>query len=162
MMELRGIAQRLPAEPLFAVSDAVNRETPFQIVFTSGTTSEPRGIVHTHRNVLVSLQSIENEMAKYRRYERVFHPLRFLHSIPLSHVFGQFIGLWCPALLAAEVHFAEQLEPARDDGVDPARAHLGAGGCAARAASAARASAGEVPGVGNPTHRAKVRGWGAG
>jgi long-chain acyl-CoA synthetase len=98
---------------LFAVSEAVNRETPFQIVFTSGTTSEPRGIVHTHRNVLVSLQSIESEMAKYLRYERAFHPLRFLHSIPLSHVFGQFMGLWCPALLAAEVHFAEQLEPAR-------------------------------------------------
>jgi long-chain acyl-CoA synthetase len=108
-----GIAAHLPAEPLFAVSDAVNQQTPFQIVFTSGTTAEPRGIVHTHRNVLVSLQSIENEMAKYRRYERVFHPLRFLHSIPLSHVFGQFMGLWCPALLAAEVHFAEQLEPAR-------------------------------------------------
>ena len=112
-MELRGIAQRLPAEPLFAVSDAVNRETPFQIVFTSGTTAEPRGVVHTHRNVLVSLQSIENEIGKYLKYERVFHPLRFLHSLPLSHVFGQFMGLWCPALLAAEVHFAEQLEPAR-------------------------------------------------
>ena len=113
MMELRGIAQRLPAEPLFAVSDAVHRETPFQIVFTSGTTAEPRGIVHTHRNVLVSLQSIENEIDKYLKYERLFHPLRFLHSLPLSHVFGQFMGLWCPALLAAEVHFAEQLEPAR-------------------------------------------------
>jgi long-chain acyl-CoA synthetase len=112
-MPLMGISAHLPAEPLFDVSDAVNRETPFQIVFTSGTTSEPRGIVHTHRNVLVSLQSIESEMEKYRRYERVFHPLRFLHSIPLSHVFGQFMGLWCPALLAAEVHFAEQLEPAR-------------------------------------------------
>jgi long-chain acyl-CoA synthetase len=112
-LPLAGIAAYLPTEPLFDVSDAVNRETPFQIVFTSGTTSEPRGIVHTHRNVLVSLQSIENEMAKYRRTERIFHPLRFLHSIPLSHVFGQFMGLWCPALLAAEVHFAEQLEPAR-------------------------------------------------
>jgi long-chain acyl-CoA synthetase len=112
-LPLAGIAARLPAEPLFAVSDAVNRETPFQIVFTSGTTSEPRGIVHTHRNVLVTLGPIESEMAKYRRYERVFHPLRFLHSIPLSHVFGQFMGLWCPALLAAEVHFAEQHEPAR-------------------------------------------------
>ena len=45
--------------------------------------------------------------------ERIFHPLRFLHSLPLSHVFGQFMGLWVPALLGAEVHFAEQLEPAR-------------------------------------------------
>ena len=43
----------------------------------------------------------------------MFHPLRFLHSLPLSHVFGQFMGLWCPALLGAEVHFAEQLEPSR-------------------------------------------------
>jgi len=112
-LPLMDIPARLPAEPLFDVSDAVERKTPFQIVFTSGTTSEPRGIVHTHRNVLVSLQSIENEMERYRRYERWVHPLRFLHCIPLSHVFGQFMGLWCPALLGAEVHFAEQLEPAR-------------------------------------------------
>lgn len=112
-LPLGTIGEQLPVEPLFAVSEAVNRETAFQIVFTSGTTSEPRGIVHTHRNVLVTLQPIENEMAKYLKYERWVHPLRFLHSIPLSHVFGQFMGLWCPALLAAEVHFAEQLEPAR-------------------------------------------------
>src|ERR1035437_2288517 len=116
-LELTTIADHLPAHPLFTISEAVNRHTPFQIVFTSGTTAEPRGIVHTHRNILVSLQPIEHEMGKYRRYERVFHPLRFLHSIPLSHVFGQFMGLWIPALLAAEVHFAEQLEPARITGL---------------------------------------------
>ncbi len=103
----------LPAETMFAVSEAVRSDTPFQIVFTSGTTSEPKGIVHTHRNVLVSLQPIEDEIGKYRKYERWVHPLRFLHSLPLSHVFGQFMGLWVPALLAAEVHFAEQLEPSR-------------------------------------------------
>ena len=112
-MELRGIGERLTGEPLWAVSAGVGLDTPFQIVFTSGTTAEPRGIVHTHRNVLVTLDPIEREIAKYRRLERVFHPLRFLQSLPLSHVFGQFMGLWCPALLAAEVHFAEQLEPAR-------------------------------------------------
>lgn len=112
-IELRGIRAALPMMPEFAVSDAVTPETPFQIVFTSGTTSEPKGIVHTHRNVLASLEPIEREIGKYRRYERWFHPLRFLHSIPLSHVFGQFMGLWIPAVLAAEVHFAEHLEPAR-------------------------------------------------
>ena len=52
-------------------------------------------------------------MQKYLRYERWVHPLRFLHSLPLSHVFGQFMGLWVPPLLAAEVHFESQLEPAR-------------------------------------------------
>jgi long-chain acyl-CoA synthetase len=112
-LPLSTIADHLPATPLFTVDPTVTEQTPFQIVFTSGTTSEPRGIVHTHRNVLVTLAPIELEIAKYRRYERIFHPLRFLHSIPLSHVFGQFMGLWCPSLLAAEVHFAEQLDPSR-------------------------------------------------
>jgi len=110
---LAGIKAQLPAEPMFAVSDAVGEHAPFQIIFTSGTTSEPKGIVHTHRNVLASLQPIEDEIAKYRRYERWVHPLRFLHCLPLSHVFGQFMGLWAPALLAAEIHFGGQLEPSR-------------------------------------------------
>jgi long-chain acyl-CoA synthetase len=104
---------QLPTEPMFAVSNTVNGETPFQIIFTSGTTAEPKGIVLTHRNVLASLQPIENEIAKYLKYERWVHPLRFLHSVPLSHVFGQFMGLWTPPLLAAEIHFGEQLEPSR-------------------------------------------------
>jgi long-chain acyl-CoA synthetase len=107
------INARLPATPIFAVSDAVNGQTPFQIIFTSGTTAEPKGVVLTHRNVLASLQPIEAEIAKYLKYERWVHPLRFLHSLPLSHVFGQFMGMWVPPLLAAEVHFSERLEPSR-------------------------------------------------
>ncbi|NUQ31112.1 MAG: acyl--CoA ligase, partial [Acidobacteriaceae bacterium] len=52
---------QLPATPMFAVSDAVNWDTPIEIVFNSGTTAEPKGIVLTHRNVLASQQPIETE-----------------------------------------------------------------------------------------------------
>jgi long-chain acyl-CoA synthetase len=87
----------------------LSEDDPFQIVFTSGTTGDPKGIVHTHRNVLASLRPIEREIGKYARYERIFHPLRFLHTLPLSHVFGQFMGLWIPPMLAAEIHFEDRL-----------------------------------------------------
>ena len=113
LFTLSDLADRLPSQPNFSVSESVTPESPFQIVFTSGTTSEPKGIVHTHHNVLASVRPIEREMHKYRRIERVFHPLRFLHTLPLSHVFGQFMCLWLPPLLAAEVHFVEQVEARR-------------------------------------------------
>lgn len=91
--------------------EGLTESDPLQIVFTSGTTAEPKGVVHTHANILASLRPIEQEMQKYLRYERIFHPLRFLHTLPLSHVFGQFMGIWIPALLAAEVHFESRLVP---------------------------------------------------
>jgi long-chain acyl-CoA synthetase len=105
-------AADLPA-PDYRPAPDLNRSTPLQIIFTSGTTSEPKGIVHTHGNVLASLDPIEREIGRYRRYERPFHPLRFLHTLPLSHVFGQFMGLWVPPLLAAEVHFESRLDAPR-------------------------------------------------
>ncbi len=88
---------------------ALNPDDPLQIVFTSGTTGEPKGVVHTHKNVLASVEPIEREMQKYLKYERFFHPIRILHTLPLSHVFGQFMGLWIPPLLGAEVHYESRL-----------------------------------------------------
>jgi long-chain acyl-CoA synthetase len=108
-------ASALPHPPLDAAlqETALGPDTPLQILFTSGTTADPKGIVHTHRNVIASLAPIEREMQKYLRYERIVHPLRFLHTLPLSHVFGQFMGLWIPPLMAAEVHFESRLQAPR-------------------------------------------------
>jgi long-chain acyl-CoA synthetase len=108
-LSLQSFSADLPGEPMLQPEPSLGPDTPLQIVFTSGTTSAPKGIVHTHGNVLSSVAVLEREIKKYLRYERWFHPLRFLHTLPLSHVFGQFMGLWVPPLLAAEVHFEDKL-----------------------------------------------------
>jgi long-chain acyl-CoA synthetase len=87
------------------------RDDIVEIVFTSGTTAEPRGIVLTHANILANLEPLERQIAGYLKYERIFHPLRFLNLLPLSHVFGQFLGIFLPQLLAGTVLFQDTLNP---------------------------------------------------
>jgi long-chain acyl-CoA synthetase len=91
---------------------AAERGDPVEIVFTSGTTAEPRGVVLTHGNLLANLEPIEKEIGRYRRYERIFHPLRILDLLPLSHVFGQLLGIFLPAILGATSVFLDTLNPA--------------------------------------------------
>jgi long-chain acyl-CoA synthetase len=91
---------------------AAGRGDAVEIVFTSGTTAEPRGVVLTHGNLLANLGPIESEIAKYRRYERFFHPLKFLDLLPLSHVFGQLLGIFIPQVLGATTVFLDTLNPA--------------------------------------------------
>lgn len=97
----------------------ITRNDPAQIIFTSGTTAEPRGVVLTHGNILSSVDPIEREIPKYRKYERIFHPIRFLHMLPLSHVFGQTMGMFIPPVIAGTVFFQDSYKPS--DVVDTIR-----------------------------------------
>ncbi|MFY9683028.1 MAG: AMP-binding protein [Candidatus Sulfotelmatobacter sp.] len=93
------------------VKAAIGRNDILQIVFTSGTTAEPKGVVITHGNVLANIAPLEREMQRYLKYERWVHPVRFLNLLPLSHVFGQFLGMFLPPLLGGTVIFQEELGP---------------------------------------------------
>ena len=92
-------------------SPALTRKDTLEIIFTSGTTAEPRGVVITHGNVLANIEPVEREIRKYLRFEKPFHPLRFLNLLPLSHIFGQMMGLFIPPFLGATVIHIDSLKP---------------------------------------------------
>jgi long-chain acyl-CoA synthetase len=82
-----------------------------EVIFTSGATAEPKGVILTHRNILANIVPIEREIAKYRKYARPFHPIRFLNLLPLSHMFGQAMATFIPPLLGGLVLFTRTFTP---------------------------------------------------
>ncbi|HWW51407.1 MAG TPA: AMP-binding protein [Verrucomicrobiae bacterium] len=110
---LEELAETATTQPLeISASPRLGRSDPIEIVFTSGTTAEPRGVVLTHGNLLANLEPMEREIERYRHYERMIHPLRFLDLLPLSHVFGQLLGILLPQITGATSVFLNTLNPA--------------------------------------------------
>lgn len=116
----------MPRLPLGSLADAIASHSTqrytahpvkpddlIEIVFTSGTTAEPKGVCLTHRNILTNLAPIEKEFGKYARWERLVHPIRFLCLLPLSHVFGQLMGIFVPQIIGGEVYFRESYKPSQ-------------------------------------------------
>jgi long-chain acyl-CoA synthetase len=111
------------ARPLWPLSDlrskqAANSEpraaTPddtAEIIFTSGATADPKGVVITHRNILANIIPIEKEVAKYRHWAKPFLPIRFLNLLPLSHMFGQAMATFVPPMLPGLVIFTRSFSP---------------------------------------------------
>jgi long-chain acyl-CoA synthetase len=103
--------ETLPAAPDFQPAVAA-RDDLAEIVFTSGTTAEPRGVMITHGNLLANLEPVEHEIKRYLWMAAPFSPIRFVNLIPLSHLFGQVMGLFIPQLLGGTVIFPESQSPA--------------------------------------------------
>jgi long-chain acyl-CoA synthetase len=91
--------------------ETIEADDLLEIIYTSGTTTEPKGVRLTHGNLLANLAPLESEIQKYLKWERLVHPLRFLNTLPLSHVFGQLMTIFVPQLLGGEVFFQNSLSP---------------------------------------------------
>ncbi|HUA17528.1 MAG TPA: AMP-binding protein [Bryobacteraceae bacterium] len=92
-----------------AEATASSRDDIAEIVFTSGTTAEPKGVLITHRNLAASIRPIEDLIGPYLRYLRPFAPLRALNLLPMSHLFGQAVSLFVPPIIPASVVFISSL-----------------------------------------------------
>jgi long-chain acyl-CoA synthetase len=97
-------ARTTPPEP-------VTRDDVAEIVFTSGATADPKGVIITHRNILANIVPVETEIRKYRRFGGPFFPLRFLNLLPLSHMFGQAMATFIPPMLPGVVVFMRGYSP---------------------------------------------------
>jgi len=89
----------------------ITRDDVIQIIFTSGATADPKGVVIRHRNVLANVVPVEREVAKYRKYAWPFLPLRFVNLLPLSHMFGQSMASNVPPMVNGTVIFTRSLNP---------------------------------------------------
>src|SRR3954468_20833067 len=94
-----------------ATGPLINADDTAEIIFTSGATAEPKGVVITHKNVLANIVPVEREIVKYRKWARPFQPLRFLNLLPLSHMFGQAMATFIPAMVPGSVVFIRGYNP---------------------------------------------------
>jgi len=99
------------AEPRAVAPISIDRDTTAEIIFTSGATAEPKGVVITHRNVLANIVPVEQEVIKYRKWGTPFYPIRFLNLLPLSHMFGQAMATFVPPMLGGVVVFMRGYNP---------------------------------------------------
>ncbi|MED6112640.1 putative CoA ligase ccl8 [Stylosanthes scabra] len=73
-------------------------EDPALILYTSGTTGKPKGVVHTHRSIAAQVQTLANAW-EYTSADK------FLHCLPLHHVHGLFNALFAPLYAGSSVEF---------------------------------------------------------
>jgi len=99
----------------------VTPDTVVEIVFTSGTTGEPKGVLLSHRNILANITAIEPEAEKYGPYLLPLRPLRFLCLLPLSHMFGQALAVFLPPIVRAQTVFVRGYNP--DETIAQIRRH---------------------------------------
>jgi len=75
----------------------------FELIFTSGTTGTPKGVMLAHDNVVASIES----------FHRIIPPLRhrLVSLLPLSHLLEQAVGLFYALSVGADVLYVRSRNP---------------------------------------------------
>ncbi|GHB43682.1 long-chain acyl-CoA synthetase [Streptomyces xanthochromogenes] len=91
------LIRELPDEDAFEeLTDAATPDTPLTVVYTSGTTGDPKGVVLTHRNVVHESLMQDGLVAVPE------HP-RTVAYLPLAHIAERVLGIYMPICNAGHV-----------------------------------------------------------
>lgn len=72
-----------------------------EIVYTSGTTGEPKGVILTHNNIISNITAISTDHKSQR----------FVSVLPLSHMFEQTTGLLYPIKTGSSIVYPYSIKP---------------------------------------------------
>lgn len=83
-------------KPVFIIDENVNRETEALIVYTSGTTGMPKGVVLTQYNLMIDADGIS-------KWHKIEHGQTMMCVLPIHHVNGTIVTLVTPLFCGARV-----------------------------------------------------------
>ncbi|MGE2719478.1 AMP-binding protein [Mycolicibacterium celeriflavum] len=92
----------LAPTPLRGVVDT-DPGSPALIAFTSGTTRDPKGVVHSHQSLGFEIRQLAANHPP--------NPAGSVMALPVGHFIGMLGGLLCPVLEGAPVHLCDAWDP---------------------------------------------------
>lgn len=109
-METVGLQAWLAAAPTMPahVAPTAGATALAAIVYTSGTTGKPKGVMLTHRNVMTNVRAVLSRVAATETD-------LFLSFLPLSHTFERTIGYYLPIAAGSCVAFARSVPLIAED-----------------------------------------------
>ncbi len=90
------------------LKDAVKPDALASLVYTSGTTGDPKGVMLSHNNFASNVKSAQNAVT-------ITNEDTFLSFLPLSHVFERTGGHFTAYSSGAHVYFARNIDTLTDD-----------------------------------------------
>ncbi len=100
----------LPAEPVHLQERGGDPHKLATIVYTSGTTGRPKGVMLSHKNILFDSESLLQTIGLDDP-----HTLEFLSFLPLSHMYERTVGYYVPMMAGAKVSYARSVQTLAED-----------------------------------------------
>ena len=105
---LRFVADRLPDEAGALDVRVDDPDALATIVYTSGTTGRPKGVMLSHRNILSNVDAV-------LKLEPGYLEDIYLSFLPLSHTFERTVGYYLPMMAGSTVAFARSVDELAED-----------------------------------------------
>ena len=87
----------------------IKLDDPLTILFSSGSTGEPKGVMLSHRNIASNADG-------FRRGVELHTTDRMLATLPFFHTFGHTVCLWAPAVIGMEAVYFPDPRQAKEVG----------------------------------------------